>query len=117
MRLDAVGEPAQAGAAVRSAPPTPSSATSTTSFPFSPRGADRRARGVARAWRRSQRLGGDEVGGRLDLGREALGLDVHRDRERRRVRQRVERGGEAVLGEDRRVNAARELAQLVDRDL
>ena len=52
-----------------------------------------------------QRLAGDEVGRRLDLGREPLRRGVHPHRQRRAVGQRRERGCEAFLREHRRVDA------------
>ena len=69
------GRRARAGPSRRSsaAPPTPSSATSTTSVPSSPARARSSPRTASRVLDHvGERLAGDEVGGRLDLGREAL---------------------------------------------
>ena len=62
-----------------------------------------------------ERLARDEVGGQLHgIGEPLARLARHRRRDRRAVRQRVERGREPVL-EHRRVHPARELAQLGQR--
>ena len=64
-----------------------------------------------------QRLGGDEVGGRLDLRRGPLvELDVDLDRQRHAVGEPLHGRPEPAVGEDRGVDAARELAQLGERD-
>ena len=64
-----------------------------------------------------ERLACDEVRSRLDLGREALLRRVDRDGQRRAGGELLERVREATLREDPRVDALRELAQLLDRDL
>ena len=65
-----------------------------------------------------QRLGDDEVRRRLHRRRRALvQLDVEPDRERRARDERRERRVEPAVGEDRRVEPAREVAQLGDRAL
>jgi hypothetical protein len=61
-----------------------------------------------------QRLGDDEVRCHLDLLRKPLRR--HRDdvdRNRRADGERRDRTGEPALGEDARIEAARELAQLL----
>jgi hypothetical protein len=61
-----------------------------------------------------QRLGDDEIGGRLDRWREALRqLRVDGHRHRRARDQRVQRRLEPAVGEDGGMDPARELAQLV----
>ena len=82
----------------------------------------RRRRGAPRPARRrrlrvpgdvGQRLGHDEVGGRLDRRGQALvDRDLDLDGHRRALGQRGDRGRQAAVGEDRRVDAAGELAQL-----
>jgi hypothetical protein len=62
-----------------------------------------------------QRLRRDVVGRRLDRRVEAVVRDVELDRQRQARRQRLERVREPPVGEDRRVEAARELAQLDQR--
>ena len=58
-----------------------------------------------------QCLGDQVVGGRLDAGRQALvGQLADVDRYVRAAGQRVERRAEAALGEDRGMDAARELS-------
>ena len=64
-----------------------------------------------------ERFGDDEVGGALDRCRVALVGDVGVDGNRRAVDQAADRGGEALVGEDRRVDAAGQLSQLVQRGL
>ena len=60
-----------------------------------------------------QRLGDDEVSGGLDFLREpAVQSQVELNRHRRSLCERVERGCESAVGEHRRVDPARELAQL-----
>ncbi|GAA3040486.1 hypothetical protein GCM10010464_00020 [Pseudonocardia yunnanensis] len=61
-----------------------------------------------------QRLGDQVVGGDLDLlGQPAIEADVEFDRDGAAAGEGLERGGQAAAGEDRRVDAAGELAQLV----
>ena len=62
-----------------------------------------------------QRLGDDEVGGRLDRGREPAHGHVDLDRHRHPRRQRVHSRAQPAVGEDRREDAVRELAQLGGR--
>ena len=112
--------PAQPGARVGSAPPTPSSRTSTTRDGRS--GAPRdtvacvgaRVLGDVR-----QRLGDDEVGGRLDRPRAAArrAASAQLDRQRRAASSACERRAQPAVGQDRRVDAARQLAQLLEREL
>ncbi len=63
------------------------------------------------------RLGGDEVGGGLDRrGHARAGVAVDRDRQQPGARdQRLQGGLQAAVGEDRRGDPAREVAQLDDR--
>ena len=62
------------------------------------------------------RLGDDVVDGRLDLlGEPLLGQLDELDGERRARQDRLQRRAEAAVGEDRGVDAARQLAQLVER--
>ena len=63
-----------------------------------------------------ERLGHDVVRGRLDLGRHALLRQrVDRDRYRRAAGDGLERRREPAVGEDGRVDAAGQLAQLLQR--
>ena len=63
-----------------------------------------------------QRLRRDVVRRRLDrLGQAARQVDVERDRDAAAVRELAERLGQAALREHRRVDAATELAQLLER--
>jgi hypothetical protein len=62
-------------------------------------------------------LAHQKVRRRLDLGRETPLGSMQRDRKGHPARERLERGGEAVLCEDRRVHAPRELPELVDGHL
>ena len=65
-----------------------------------------------------ERLGDDEVRGRLDRrGDAAAGLDGHRRRQLRARRERADRLGEAALGEQGRAHPAGEVAQLGEREL
>ena len=101
-----------------SAPPTPSSDTSIVAWPLL------RATRINRLLRVGvlddvgQRLGDDVVGGRLDRRRQPLGGragDAHRDR--RALGQCRQRGLQPLLGQHRGVDAARQLAQLLQRRL
>nr|WP_228431103.1 hypothetical protein [Baekduia soli] len=63
-----------------------------------------------------QRLGDDEVGGRLDgLGQAPVDGDVGEHRHGRALGQRGHRRREATVGQDRRVDPAGQLAQLGQR--
>ena len=63
-----------------------------------------------------ERLADEEVGRRLGRrGSRVSGTSAIVDRHGRAVGERAERRTEAVLGQDRRVDPARELAQLVER--
>ncbi len=76
--------------------------------------------GVARASSRRvvDRLGDDEVGRRLDHGWVPLsGRLAGLDRKRCRLGECPQRGGEAGLGQNRRVNAVGKLAELAQRGL
>ena len=116
-RGDPVAQPAQAGAvAAGSAPPTPSSATSTTSVPSSQRRSTAACDRVRVARDVRDRLGDDEVRGGLDRRRQPLvrhGRDL--DRQRHPLRERLQRRAQPAVGQHRRMDAARELAQLADR--
>ncbi len=99
-----------------SAPPTPSSPTSTR---------QRRRRAVAamltgrrwRTWRRCERLRDDEVRRRLDRrGKSPIGQPPEGRRDRRTIARAVI-AGQTGLGQDRRVDPAGELAQLLDGEL
>ena len=117
LSLDPVGEAAQAGAAVgcRAADPVVRDLDHELSVLERRRiDADDGVRVLGDV---RQRFRGDEVGGRLDLGLQAIELGVDRDRHRRLARQRGESDGEATLSEDPGVDAAGELAELLDRDL
>ena len=64
-----------------------------------------------------QRLADDEVGGGLDLVGEApIDRHVQMCRKRRAAAEFVERGREPALGEQRRVDAVGQLAQLRERE-
>ena len=70
----------------------------------------------ARRARAARRLGDDEVGGGLDgAGERSSGSGSIADRARRRLGERLERGREPLVGEHRREDAVRELAQLGER--
>src|SRR4029079_14776352 len=60
-----------------------------------------------------ERLGGDVVRGGLDRRREALVRDVDLDRNRGADHERLERRSETAVGEDVRVEAARQLPELL----
>ena len=63
-----------------------------------------------------QRLAHDEVGRGLDrLGQALVERDVDRDRQRRAVGDGLDRRAQAVVGEDGGMQAARQLAQLLER--
>jgi hypothetical protein len=63
-----------------------------------------------------QRLGDGEVGGDLHLlGQPSRHVYVQGDRDGRPAGQRSQRRGQAAFGENRRVDAMGELAQLVAR--
>jgi hypothetical protein len=62
----------------------------------------------------SQRLGGDEVGGRLDRGGQPLGRRGHRYGYRRAAREVAQRRPQPGLGQHGWVDAPREPADLVD---
>ena len=97
-----------------STPPMPSSRTSSVRTPSSCEAIkldDVRVRVLGDV---GERLGGDVVGGRLDRRRQPLverHVDV--DRDVGATCERPERRPEPGLGEDRGVDAARDLAQLV----
>ena len=83
-----------------------------------PRQADLRLAGLRILGDVRERLGGDEVSGGLHLRLEPLGghpadLDRHRSTRCERLQRRLE----AMIAEHRRVDAAGELAQLLDRKL
>ena len=75
---------------------------------------DRDAGGVCVLGDVGERLAGDEVGRCLDGVGQPLRTDGQLDRHRRAPRERGEGGSEPFLGEDRRVDAARERPQLVE---
>ena len=101
---------------VASAPPTPSSATSTTSTPSSRLIVDARRRGARVLRDVRERLGDHVVRGRLDrAGQPAVDLAADVDRDRRARREGVDRRAEAPLRQHRRVQAAGDLAQLGER--
>ena len=98
-----------------SAPPLPSSVTSTTSLPFSRRCAISRI-GPRRTWRRSSdpRRSGSRRRPR------PAGAGARRGRRRARpgparARRGLQRDRQAVVGQDRGVDAARDVAQLLQR--
>jgi len=63
-----------------------------------------------------QRFGDDVVGADLDrLGEPSAGTYLEADRDRGAAGERLEGGVEATVGQDREVDAARGLAQLVQR--
>ena len=98
-----------------SAPPTPSSETVTTSTP-SCGWTHTRADGGARVLRDvRQRLRDDVVGGGLDVRDEPLVGCDQLDGHRRACRERLERGPEAAVRENGRVDSSRELAKLLER--
>ena len=106
--------PARPEPRLASAPPIPSSTTLTRRRAPSCSARDRQlARGgVAHGVRDC--LGGEEVGRSLDAAREARHLGVDGDRQRRSPRQRAQRLGQAVLAQHGRIDAAGELAEILD---
>jgi hypothetical protein len=64
-----------------------------------------------------QRFARDEVRGSLNGRRETPFVGLELDRERRPADKGLQRSAQAVLREDRRVDAARELPELLDGDL
>ena len=96
-----------------SAPPRPSSRTSTVSKPLLWATLTRDALGVRVLGDVGEGLGDEEVGGGLDAGRGAL-VDLRRqlDRDRRPGGERLERGDEPAVSQQAGVDAAGELAQL-----
>ena len=116
-RLDAVGEAAQPGAAVEArAARRRRRRPRSISVPFSHARRDRGARGVRVLGDVRERLARDEVGVGLDArARSAPRSAATVTGSGERGGERVERGGEAALGQDRRVDAVRELAQLLRR--
>ena len=99
-----------------SAPPTPSSATSTTAGRRVRCTRTRTALALGVLGDVGQRLRDDVVGGGLDAVRKPLGqADVELERQPRAVGELLERGAQAALGEDAGVDALGELAQLAQR--
>ena len=74
--------------------------------------ADVRAVGVGVLHDVRQRLGHDEVGARLDLGRQALLEHVHADGHARAGHDRFDARSEAASGQDRGKESVGQLAQL-----
>ena len=117
-RADAVGEALQAAAVAKVAPPRPSSTIATMSRPSS--GAYRHGRGVGVCVLGDvrERFGDDEVGGALD--RRGVALSVITSTligNGARSTRLPTAADEPVVGQDRGVDAAGELAQLVERRL
>ena len=106
--------PARPVPAVGAAPPIPSSATTSWSTPSlrAAQHGDPRRRGVLE--RVGQRLAGDEVRDRLDLGRCAIAGGLHLDGHRRSAGEVLERGREPLV-QPRRAHAGGERAQVRDR--
>ena len=99
-----------------SAPPRPSSLTSIVVCAPARVTLIRRERGVCVLGHVGQRLRDHVVGGGLDGVRQPLhGQRNELGGDRRARRQVVERAGEPLVAEDRRVDAARQLAQLLER--
>ena len=79
---------------------------------------DRRLRGARVLGDVGERLGGDEVGRALDrLGQAVPARDVERDGDRRAAGQRLQRRLQPALGEHGGMDAAREVAQLLQARL
>ena len=115
-RLDAVGEPAQAGAALRRRAADAVVAHLDQRVPVRALDADGhhgRARVLGDV---GQRLGDHVVGGGLDrAGQPVVELDESSTGSGARVGERLDGGLEPALGQHRGVDAARELAQLLQR--
>jgi len=113
-RLDAVAEPAQAGAlrVVGAAHPVirhlDDDSVAGNADPYGDRPRFRVLRDVRERFR-------DDVEDRhLDRARQRpVEVDLELDRDARALGQRLERGREAAIGEDRRMEAARQLAELL----
>ena len=100
----------------RAAPPTAVVADGHDQLAGLRRDGDRRASRLRVLVDVGQALRDDEVGSRLDLvGQALLRRGDHLDRHGRAAGEVLERRGQAAVGEDRRVDAAREVAQLLQR--
>ena len=99
-----------------SAPPRPSSVTSSTSDFGRADDAHLDSRRLAVLGGVRQCFRGDEVGGGLDRRRGTLRhVGRHRDRDRAAIRQRRDRGLEPAVRQHGRVDPARQLAELAQR--
>ena len=111
-------EALEARAVASAAPPTPSSLTLTTSAPSSRRHRHRRAGRPRRACRRwpGTRRPRSRRPPPPESGRRSSGAATTSTGTGGATGQVVERGRQAAVGEDRRMDAAREVAQLLQRE-
>ena len=115
-RFDAIREPAEAGAARCVGAADAVVDDLDARVPVLPLDAHRHRRRLRVLRDVRQRLGDDEVRRRLDGWGQALlrhGGEVYRKRSP--LGERLHRRAESAVGEDRRVDPARELAQLLER--
>jgi hypothetical protein len=115
-RLDAIGEPAQpaAGAGVGAADPVVAHLDPQSAARAPESHADRRGLGMPGGV--GQGLRDEVVGGGLDSLWEALAQRLELDRHGRSRGERLERRSQPALAQDRGVDAAGQLAQLVQRE-
>jgi len=101
-----------------SAPPDPVIADADPNQPVEGVDLDLHHRGAGMLGHVRQRFGHDVVGGHLDpLGQPPLGSKLQLDRDRATAGQGPQGRPQAALGQDRRVDAAGELAQLLQRPI
>ncbi|HYZ53482.1 MAG TPA: hypothetical protein VE733_08280 [Streptosporangiaceae bacterium] len=114
--LDAVLEPDQAGAVAEAGAAAPVVADADVQEAVAGGHLDIGDGGVPVLGRVGQRLGDRVVGGELDrLGQPILHLDVQADRDRGAAGQRLQRRAQPALGQDRWMETAGDLAQLLQR--
>jgi hypothetical protein len=114
-RLDTVRQASQARPTCRIGSPDAVVVDVDDGASISPGDADADRRGVRVLRNVRERLGDEKVRSGLDRLSEAFIWDDERHRNRRTFGERPYGGSEALVREDRRVNAAGELAKLVER--